>query len=76
LWLDAHSNVDVADMYAEKIVTKNNKLFYEYEKKLLPLIEKKIINYLENGKLIPKTFTTYYTNHGPIMAKEMENGSF
>jgi acyl-homoserine lactone acylase PvdQ len=26
------SNVDVADMYAEKIVTKNNKLFYEYEK--------------------------------------------
>ena len=69
-WMHTSSNVDVADMYAEKIVTKNNKLFYEYEKKLLPVIEKKItINYLENGKLIPKTFTTYYTNHGPIMAK-------
>lgn len=69
-WMHTSSNVDVADMYAEKIVTKNNKLFYEYEKNLLPVIEKKItINYLENGKLIPKTFTTYYTNHGPIMAK-------
>ncbi|MFV8363340.1 penicillin acylase family protein [Flavobacterium sp. ZT3P35] len=69
-WMHTSSNVDVADMYAEKIVAKNNKLFYEYEKNLLPLIEKKItLNYLENGKLIPKTFTTYYTNHGPIMAK-------
>nr|WP_309755920.1 penicillin acylase family protein [Flavobacterium sp.] len=69
-WMHTSSNVDVADMYAEKIVTKNNQLFYEYEKNLLPIIEKKItLNYLENGKLIPKTFTTYYTNHGPIMAK-------
>ncbi|MFV8353698.1 penicillin acylase family protein [Flavobacterium sp. XS2P14] len=69
-WMHTSSNVDVADMYAEKIVTKNNKLFYEYEKNLLPIIEKKItIKYIENGKLIPKTFTTYYTNHGPIMAK-------
>lgn len=69
-WMHTSSNVDVADMYAEKIVTKNNKLFYEYDNRLVPVIEKKItIKYLENGKLIPKTFTTYYTNHGPIMAK-------
>ena len=69
-WMHTSSNVDVADMYAEKIVTKNNKLLYEYDKKLLPVREKIItIKYLENGKLIPKTFKTYYTNHGPIMAK-------
>ena len=69
-WMHTSSNVDVADIYAEKIITKNNKLFYEYEKKLLPVIEKKItIKYLANGKLIPKIFTTYFTNHGPIMAK-------
>ena len=69
-WMHTSSNVDVADMYAEKIITKNKKLFYEYDKKLLPVIEKNItIKYLENGKLIPKTFKTYFTNHGPIMAK-------
>ena len=69
-WMHTSSNVDVADMYAEKIITKNNKLFYEYDNKLLPVIEKNItIKYLENGKLIPKTFKTYFTNHGPIMAK-------
>jgi acyl-homoserine lactone acylase PvdQ len=69
-WMHTSSNVDVADVYAEKIVTKNKKLFYEYDSKLYPIIEKKItISYLENGKLIPKTFTTYFTNKGPIMAK-------
>ncbi|OOG77980.1 penicillin acylase family protein [Flavobacterium sp. A45] len=69
-WMHTSSNVDVADVYAEKITTRNKKLFYEYDSKLLPILEKKItISYLENGKLIPKTFTTYFTNKGPIMAK-------
>lgn len=69
-WMHTSSNVDVADMYAEKIITKNDKLFYEFDKKLLPVIEKEItIHYTENGKLIPKKFKTYFTNNGPIMAK-------
>ncbi|MEG1023143.1 MAG: penicillin acylase family protein [Flavobacterium sp.] len=69
-WMHTSSNVDVADMYAEKIVLKKNKLFYEYDKKLIPVIEKEIIiKYLEDGKLVPKKFKTYFTNNGPIMAK-------
>lgn len=69
-WMHTSSNVDVADMYAEKITTKNGKLFYEFDKKLLPVIEKEItIKYSENGKLIPKKFKTYFTNNGPVMAK-------
>lgn len=68
-WMHTSSNVDVADMYEEKIVTKKGKYFYEYDHKLIPVIEKKItINYLDKGKLIPKTFTTYFTNNGPVMA--------
>lgn len=69
-WMHTSSAVDVADIYEEKIITKNGKLFYEYDSKLFPVKEKQItINYLDNGKLIPKTFQTYFTNHGPIMAK-------
>jgi len=69
-WMHTSSNVDVADMYAEKIIKKNNKLFYEFDQKLVPVIEKEItISYNENGKLILKKFKTYYTNNGPIMAK-------
>jgi acyl-homoserine lactone acylase PvdQ len=68
------SNVDVADMYAEKIVTKTTN-YFEYNKNCSSYREENNLNYLENGKLIPKTFTTYYTNHGPIMAKRDGNGS-
>jgi acyl-homoserine-lactone acylase len=69
-WMHTSSNVDVADTYAEKIIEKNNKLFYEYDKILKPVIEKKIrIKYLENGVLQTKTFKTFYTNHGPVMAE-------
>ena len=31
--------------------------------------KKSRLSYLENGKLIPKKFKTYFTNNGPIMAK-------
>ena len=30
-WMHTSSNVDVADMYNEKIVKKDNGIFYEYE---------------------------------------------
>jgi acyl-homoserine-lactone acylase len=69
-WMHTSNNVDVADMYAEKIVKKGDKLFYEYEGKLRPVIQKKItIKHLENGVLQDKNITTYYTHHGPVMAK-------
>ncbi|MEA5460695.1 penicillin acylase family protein [Arcicella sp. LKC2W] len=69
-WMHTSSNVDVADMYAEKIVKKNDKLFYEYDQKLRPITQKNVtLKYLEDDKLIKKKFTTYYTHHGPVMAK-------
>ncbi len=69
-WMHTSSNADVADMYAEKIVVKNDKKFYEYDNQLVPLKEKTItIKYLSNGKIESKEFITYATNHGPIMAQ-------
>ncbi len=41
-WMHTSSNVDVADMYKEKIVKKDNGIFYEYEKKLKPVTQKLI----------------------------------
>ncbi|MEA5401532.1 penicillin acylase family protein [Arcicella sp. DC2W] len=69
-WMHTSSNVDVADVYAEKIIKKQDKYFYEYEGVLKPVSEKKItISYLSGNELKQKTFTTYATHHGPIMAK-------
>ncbi len=69
-WMHTSNNVDVADMYAEKILKKNGKLFYEYDGKLRAVTQKKIVlKYLENGVLKDKIITAYYTHHGPVMAK-------
>ena len=63
------SNVDVADLYEEKIVTKNNRFFYEYNGQLKPVIQKEIVlRFLQNGLLETKSITAYFTHHGPVMA--------
>ena len=68
-WMHTSNNVDIADMYAEKITKTDKGLFYEYDKKKYPVDERKItIRYLENNSLKTRTFTTYFTNKGPIMA--------
>lgn len=68
-WMHTSGNMDVADMYNEKIVKKNNKLFYEYNKALKPVTQKIItLRYNKDEVLYTKAITTYYTHHGPIMA--------
>ncbi len=69
-WMHTSSNVDVADMYAEAIVTKNKKLFYKYNLKLKPVkLKKVLLRYVENNVMKTKSIITYATHHGPIMAK-------
>ncbi|WP_068245200.1 penicillin acylase family protein [Hydrotalea flava] len=69
-WMHTSSYADVADLYAENIIQKNGKYYYEYEKKWLPVTEKNITIFFktENG-LSSKSITAYYTHHGPIMAE-------
>ena len=68
-WMHTSNNVDIADMYAEKITKTEKGLFYEYDKKKFPVVVKKMtFNYRDGETLKSKTFTTYFTNKGPIMA--------
>lgn len=68
-WMHTSNNVDIADMYAEKITKTDKGLFYEYDKKKYPVGLKKIsISYKEGDGLKHKSFTTYFTNNGPVMA--------
>ena len=74
-WMHTSSYSDVADSYIEKVKKINGTIQYEYDGKLIPVKEKQIsIQYLNNGNLISKSFKTYYTHHGPVMAKK--NGSW
>lgn len=69
-WMHTSSYVDVADLYKEKVSKKGNGFVYEYDNRQRPVGEKEItIKYLSNGNLLSKTIKTYYTHHGPVMAK-------
>lgn len=74
-WMHTSSYSDVADAYIEKVSQKNGRYFYEYDGQLKPVTEKKIIlHYTTASGMVTKNFTTYYTGHGPVMAKR--NGSW
>ena len=69
-WMHTSSNVDVADMYTEKIISKSGKIFYEYNKALKPVLSKKItLTVKTNNAVTLKTVTAYFTQHGPVMTK-------
>jgi len=70
-FMHTSSAVDAADTYIEKISKNGNGFVYEYDGKQKPVITKKItISYKDNsGYQQAKTFTTLFTQHGPVMAK-------
>ena len=69
-WMHTSSAVDVADMYAEKIMQKNKGWVYEYDGIMKPVMEKKIqLDYRNGNTKREKIITAYYTHHGPVMAK-------
>ncbi len=69
-WMHTSCNVDVADIYAEKIENRGGKLWYNYENQWKPVGVKPISILVKEGNLYKRrTFTTYFTHHGPIMAK-------
>ncbi|MDO9261801.1 MAG: penicillin acylase family protein [Flavobacteriaceae bacterium] len=69
-WMHTSSQADISDAYIEKLSQKNNQWVYEYEGKLRPVTIKNItIKYKKDNQLASKTFKTFFTHHGPIMAK-------
>jgi acyl-homoserine-lactone acylase len=67
-WMHTSSYADVADLFRETIKKQGNSLFSSYDGKLLPVKTRKIsIAYkTEKGNAF-EDFTTYATNHGPVM---------
>ncbi|OCX53506.1 penicillin amidase [Mucilaginibacter sp. PPCGB 2223] len=67
-WMHTTSNADVADLYAEKISHTGNRLFYEYEHKQLPVRpQKAVVKFKSDNGITAKSFTIYFTHHGPVM---------
>jgi hypothetical protein len=73
-WMHTSSNVDVADMYAEKIVTKTTNYFMNTKKSASLIEEENNLNYLENET---DTQNLYHLLHNQwsYNGKRDENGS-
>lgn len=68
-WMHTSSNVDVSDMYTEKLDWQNGLPFYAYNNQWRPVAQKAItLAYKTATGLQQKMVTTYRTHHGPVMA--------
>lgn len=66
-WMHTSSYADVADVYEEKIMNRDNHFFYFYDNVWKPVKEKIIP--IQYGTII-KNVKTFYTEHGPIMGSK------
>jgi len=70
-WMHTSSRADAIDYYAETVVRKGDKLFYEYGDELKPLKEKTIkLAYKTDKGTESKEFTIYYTHNGPVIREQ------
>jgi acyl-homoserine lactone acylase PvdQ len=69
-WMHTSSNVDVSDMYEEKIVKTDSGLVYKYNYAFKKVKEKKIKLAVSNTNgTTQKEFAAWYTHHGPVMSR-------
>jgi acyl-homoserine-lactone acylase len=67
-WMHTSSGVDNIDEYAETIVKKGDRLFYQYGKEQRPLVMQTIaVPYRTASGMAKKEFTVYRTHHGPVV---------
>lgn len=67
-WMHTSSQVDVADMYQEKVEMRGAIPYYLVDGQSRPMRIKKI-QLKVKGELAPREFTTYFTHRGAVMAK-------
>ncbi len=70
-WMHTSSGVDAVDEYLESVFQHDGNWFYKYGGESRSLIEKQItVPYNTSSGMASKTFTVYYTTHGPIIRAE------
>jgi acyl-homoserine-lactone acylase len=67
-WMHTSGATDVADLFAEQTIRKNDSLFTKYDSRLIPVkTTPVIIRYKKGNGFEEEQFTTYHTIHGPVM---------
>jgi acyl-homoserine lactone acylase PvdQ len=70
-WMHTSSNVDAVDQYLENVVRENGNLGYLYGGETRPITTRQItLQYKTPQGEAARTFTAFYTIHGPVIRKE------
>ncbi len=71
-WMHTTSQADAIDEYKEVIIKKEDSFFYKYGSEVRPLSMRKIVlTYKTDKGKMKREFTVYFTHHGPVVAKSV-----
>ena len=69
-WMHTSSGVRNISCFLETVTRKNGRYYYRYGNRELPMKTRRIVvRYKTPAGMAEKTFTAYYTQHGPIIGK-------
>ena len=69
-WMHTSSDVENVSWFLETVAKRNGRYYYRYGKRWLPVRTRRIVvRYRTARGMAQKTFTAYYTQHGPIIAR-------
>jgi acyl-homoserine-lactone acylase len=70
-WMHTSSGVDNIDEFLETVSRKGNGYVYKHGDEELPVTERQIVvPYKTPGGVARKTFTAYFTRHGPVVREQ------
>ncbi|HLW82001.1 MAG TPA: penicillin acylase family protein [Candidatus Acidoferrales bacterium] len=70
-WMHTSSGVNAISEYFETIEKKGGRYYYKYGAKEIAVTVRKItVPYITDNGMAEKTFTAYYTQHGPVIAEQ------
>jgi acyl-homoserine-lactone acylase len=70
-WMHTSSGADAIDWYQETIIQREDGIYYVYGEEERKLVEQVVtLAYKTETGMAEKTFTTYHSHHGPIIAGE------
>jgi acyl-homoserine-lactone acylase len=70
-WMHTSSGVDAVDEYLETVAPRGDHWSYKYGSEQRPVVEKQItVPYRTDHGMAQRTFTAYFTEHGPVVRAE------
>jgi acyl-homoserine-lactone acylase len=70
-WMHTSTGADAIDEYLETVTDKDGKWFYKYGNQELPVESRQIsVPFRTDTGMASKTFTAYFTRHGPVIGKD------